>query len=615
MSNVTTASALAEQPLSEILSCLEDSFFHRKPARELRFYLDIRESLRQREIIEAEREDLVRVVIVIARSCFAGAVPREGLTALERIEATVVALADSDLKRQFYTVKGGLCLDLGDFASAFEANAISLEIARRIGNRQSEARAIVNLAALFVDFGRPWDTLKLGERVLAMHREELLDPVTVAAVLNNMCEACLTTHQAERGIELGNHVLLVCPVAEAPQRAQLCTAHITLARLHLLRGRLSAAERELMAARDCDAGIGFSRTKLRLQITAALIDHEKGRLRQAVQSLKEALVLAGTDSSLTKEALSALVTIYEKEGHPNSALKYLQRLSALTEPVNLDQVRDRLSTLGLVDRYDGEMAPLDAESFNNDFRMRTASLRRSLIDSQVEVLERLAVAAEMRDDVTGMHCYRVGKWAQMIALEMGLPAMEADSIEIAARLHDIGKIGVPDHILMKPGKLDAAETEVIRRHAVMGARLLSRSKTPQIRIAEKVAMTHHERWDGQGYPQGLSGENIPLAGRITAVADVFDALAHERPYKHAWTEEDALRMIQSLSGCAFDPAVVSAFLSVAERLSIDGSGLDEAIESRLKRTRIMRIRDFVMSDMNEKEFAENEPAREFAPAA
>ncbi len=611
MNDATSASALAEQPLSQVLACLEESFFHSKPARELRFFLDMRESLRLREIADHEREDLVRIVIVIARSCFAGAVPREGLATIQGIEAMVATLPDSDMKRQFYTVKGGLCLDLGEFACAFEANATSLEIARRMGNRQSEARAFVNLAALFVDFGRPWDTLKLGERVLAMHREEALDPITVAAVLNNMSEACLITHQAERGIDLGNQVLLVCPVAEAPQRAQLCTAHITLARLHLLRGRLSAAERELAAARDSDAGIGFSRTKLRLQITAALIDHEKGRLRQAVQSLKEALVLAGTDTSLAKEALSALVTIYEKEGHPNSALKYLQRLTALTEPVNLDQVRERLASLGLGERSASDAGPLDAESFNNDFRLRTASLRKSLTDSQVEVLERLAVAAEMRDDVTGMHCYRVGKWAQLIALEMGLPAMEADSIEIAARLHDIGKIGVPDHILMKPGKLDAVETEVIRRHAVMGARLLSRSKTPQIRVAEKVAMTHHERWDGKGYPQGLVGEAIPMAGRITAVADVFDALAHERPYKLAWTEDDALRMIQSLSGSAFDPAVVSAFLSVAERLCVDGGSLDQAIESRLKRTRIMRIRDFVMS---EREQGEGESQRELAAA-
>ncbi len=250
------------------------------------------------------------------------------------------------------------------------------------------------------------------------------------------------------------------------------------------------------------------------------------------------------------------------------------------------------------------MVPVGDNFFDDsDIRFRTASLRRNLIDSQVEVLERLAVAAELRDDITGMHCYRVGKWANLIALEMGLPVMEADAFEIAARLHDIGKIAVPDHILTKPGKLTAAEFEVIRRHAVMGARLLSRSKTAQIRLAEKVALSHHERWDGTGYPQGLAGEKIPLAGRITAVADVYDALAHERPYKHAWTETDALAMVKSLSGTAFDPAVVTAFLSVAESLRALGQTLDAAIEGRLKRSRIMRIREFVMADAEREEAA------------
>jgi len=549
-----------------------------------------------------EKEDLVRALMVVARSCFAAAAPREGLLAMERAEEISFDLADSDLKRQLYTIKGALCIDLGDFANSFEAQARALELSRKLQNRESEARTIVNLAALFVDFGAHWDTLKLGERVLAMNREQPLQRVTLAAALNNMAEACLATHQAERGIELGNQALLACPSDEAPQRAQLCTAHVLLSRLHLLRGRVSAAERELMVARQLDASTGFSRAKLRLQIAAALIDHEQGRLRQAVQALKGSLVLAGADNSLAKEALSALVTIYEKEGNPNLALKYLQRLSAISDRVNLDLARDRLAELGLSDRESKESALIAAEGLNhNDFRLRTASLRKSLIDSQVEVLERLAVAAEMRDDVTGMHCYRVGKWANLISLEMGLPAMEADSIEIAARLHDIGKIGVPDHILMKPGKLTPAEFEVIRRHAVMGARLLSRSKTPQIRIAEKVAMSHHERWDGAGYPQGLAGEAIPLAGRITAVADVFDALAHERPYKAAWTEADSLRMIESLSGSAFDPAIVSAFLSVAQALSVNGKSLDDAIESRLKRSRIMRIRDFVMSDAEDNE--------------
>lgn len=596
MNGLLTPALLDEQALPQILSSLENSHFHQLPARDLNYFLDVRESLLRRHVADVECECLIRALIVIARACFADAAPRHGLIAMERAEAVAINLPDSDLKRQLCTVKGALLAELGDFSNAFEAHARALELARVLSNRESEARSIVNLAALFVDYGGYWDTLKLGEMVLSMHRERPLEPVTIAAALSNMTEACLATQQAERGIEFGNQVLLVGPADEAPQRAQLCTAHVLLARLHLLRGRVNAAERELLAARQQEQTAGSSRARLKVAIASALIDHENGKLRQAVQSLKESLMLAGGDSSLAKDAMSALITVYEKEGHPKLALKYLQRLAVMTERVNLDQARDRLAALGLADRDAMESAPTETSTFSHDFRLQTATLQKKLIDSQVEVLERLAVAAEMRDDVTGMHCYRVGKWANLIALEMGLPTMEADTIEIAARLHDIGKVGVPDYILLKPDKLTPAEFDLMKRHTILGARLLSRSKTPQIRMAEKVALSHHERWNGDGYPQGLTGEAIPLAGRITSVGDVFDALLHERPYKHAWPVDEAMRMIQSLSGSWFDPAIVSAFFAVVERLNNEDGDLDQSIETRLKRSRIMRIREYALGN-------------------
>jgi putative two-component system response regulator len=183
-----------------------------------------------------------------------------------------------------------------------------------------------------------------------------------------------------------------------------------------------------------------------------------------------------------------------------------------------------------------------------------------LEQARLEILERLALAAEYRDDATQEHAWRIGRTCFLLALGLGLPAVEVELIRRAAPLHDIGKIGIPDAILLKPGKLTDAEFEQVKTHTTIGAEILSGSSNSLLRMAERIALTHHERWDGHGYPSGLAGEHIPLPGRIVAVADVFDALTHERPYKHAWSIAEAVAEIFHQGGMHFDPAVVSAFV-------------------------------------------------------
>jgi putative two-component system response regulator len=186
---------------------------------------------------------------------------------------------------------------------------------------------------------------------------------------------------------------------------------------------------------------------------------------------------------------------------------------------------------------------------------------KAVAAAQVEILERLALAAEYRDDDTGEHTRRVGKTAAAIAATIGLAADEVELLRRAAPLHDVGKIAIPDAILRKPGRLTGEEFEEIKQHTVKGAAMLAGRGFPLLDLAERIALTHHERWDGHGYPHGLAGEAIPLAGRIVAVADVFDALTHERVYKEAWPVEQALEEIRTQAGRQFDPDVVEAFLS------------------------------------------------------
>ncbi len=190
-------------------------------------------------------------------------------------------------------------------------------------------------------------------------------------------------------------------------------------------------------------------------------------------------------------------------------------------------------------------------------RERTAELE----ETQIEILERLALAAEYRDDDTGEHTKRVGQMSAQIAQALGLPEPEVELIRRASPLHDVGKIAIPDSILLKPGKLTPGEFEIMKSHSTLGAKMLSGGRFPLLQRAEEIALTHHERWDGTGH-SGLKGESIPMAGRIVTVADVFDALTSARPYKEAWPRAEAIEEIQRQSGQQFDTKVVEAFLKV-----------------------------------------------------
>lgn len=213
-------------------------------------------------------------------------------------------------------------------------------------------------------------------------------------------------------------------------------------------------------------------------------------------------------------------------------------------------MRNLLHVKHLQDRLREHNAQLEDE---------VAERTRDLEQARAEMLERLALAAEYRDDDTQEHAWRIGRICALLALKLGLAVEEAQLIGRAAPLHDLGKIGIADAILLKPGTLTEQEFDVIKTHAAIGSQILAGSRSPLLRLAEQIARTHHERWDGRGYPAGLRGEEIPMTGRIVAVADVFDALTHARPYKRAWPVDVAVDEIVRQTGGRFDPRVVAAF--------------------------------------------------------
>jgi putative two-component system response regulator len=210
---------------------------------------------------------------------------------------------------------------------------------------------------------------------------------------------------------------------------------------------------------------------------------------------------------------------------------------------------------------------------------------RELQNTRLQIIQRLGKAAEFRDNETGFHVSRMSRYSSLIALAAGLPAAQADLLLLAAPMHDIGKIGTPDYVLLKPGKLDPAEWAIMQQHAAIGAEILGNHDDPLLAMARAIAASHHEKWDGSGYPLGLKGNAIPLAARIVAIADVFDALTSVRPYKAAWPVERARQTIVDDAGKHFDPALIDAFvIALPEILKVKDIFVEQSVEIPHRRT-------------------------------
>ena len=231
----------------------------------------------------------------------------------------------------------------------------------------------------------------------------------------------------------------------------------------------------------------------------------------------------------------------------------------LTKPIDTTEVRLRIRNM-LTTRFLHQELRVHSEQLEDQVHHRT----RELEEAQMEILQRLALAAEYRDDATGEHTWRVGQVAAMMAQNLGWLPDQVELIRRAAPLHDVGKIGIPDRILMKNDEFSPKDYEEMKIHVTIGSKILSGSRSRLLQFAEVIALTHHERWDGTGYMK-LKGDKIPPAGRIVTIADVFDALTHARPYKEPWPIERARAEIAGQAGKQFDPQVVEIFLKLIDR--------------------------------------------------
>ncbi|MBF0179185.1 MAG: two-component system response regulator [Magnetococcales bacterium] len=270
--------------------------------------------------------------------------------------------------------------------------------------------------------------------------------------------------------------------------------------------------------------------------------YEVCRLLKAQERTRDIPILFVTARSETED---------EIKGFELGAADYL--VKPVSPPIVLARVRTHLTMLA------------HRRNLEDLVKVRTAELmirNLELEETRQEVIRQLGRAAEYRDNETGLHVVRMSRYVYLLALRAGLGESEAEQLMIAAPMHDVGKIGIPDHILLKPGKLTDEEFAVIRTHCRIGFEIIGDQRSELLNLGALIALTHHEKWNGCGYPRGLAGEEIPLVGCLSAIGDVFDALTSVRPYKKAWSVDDAMGLIVQEAGEHFDPRLVPLFVGL-----------------------------------------------------
>ena len=492
--------------------------------------------------------------------------PTEARERLERVLSLRLALNDLPGQAIALVNLGNVLNDSGDYGKSLEQLIQAYQIIQHLNDPDLESKCLINIGETHLFMGQPAQSIDFFEQAAQLSASQQHSFNHILS-LSKLAEA----HNALQRYQQAKQLLDTClqQARQANQRyletnilALLGETHLALSEINEAQDYYGLALVQARATNDSeshfDALIGLGQTSLVLNQTIQAIEYFQQALEQAKRTEQK------RDASSAHQHLS---NAFESAGKSAEALKHFKTHHQLErEILNEDTARKTKNmTVQLnleLSRHEAETYRLRTQVFEEANAMleeKVLERTRELEEARIEVVMRLAVAAEYRDDHTGQHTSRVGRTSALIARVLGLPEDEVETLRMAARLHDIGKIGIPDLIMLKPAKLSSEEFERIKTHTTIGAQILSGGKTPLLQMAETIALTHHERWDGKGYPHGLAGEDIPLLGRIVSVADVFDALTSERPYKHAWSTTEAQAEIEAKSGTQFDPQVVAAF--------------------------------------------------------
>jgi putative two-component system response regulator len=535
-----------------------------------------------------QSEARAEAILDAARFFYVTGRPEIGLRVAESAKGYAIETAQLQATVSACILVGVCAADTGDLPRAMEAYADGLNIAQRSGDRVREAKLWQNTGVALSYGGLFREATACYHKVLSIVQADGLSQSLSYTAFGGIALCALNLEDPGLGIAAVTKGIAAAPAisdAHSVQNRVLMENYYTrlLIEINDFDGALSHAR----TAREYANKSKSPRSDIQASVAEGLAEAFSGNLDVGISRLTATLERAKTLNLASREVLVALVKALEYAGRHDEALKYLQ------EMLSAQRKTAEANVLHHVHQHLIQLHASDANSPLEDIRQvmrrmetrvevvegRVAKVelikqRQELFKARIEAMERLAVAAELRDDSTGEHSYRVGRMACLLAKEAGCDDETIFMIDIAARLHDIGKIGIPDGILLKPRGLKPAERLVMEMHAEIGADVLAKSEIPHIKMAEEIARHHHERWDGKGYPAKIGCREIPFAARITALADVYDALTHERVYKKAWMVELTLSEIVDSRGTHFDPELTDLFVALVSRLHREHRDLD-----------------------------------------
>ena len=485
---------------------------------------------------------------------------------------------DVVLMRRSHTACGLLLADTADIAGAITHHTHALRLAAQADDAVEMSRVWNNIGGAFCIAGSFALAVACFRRVLALLHSESAPVYTRYTAFTNLAHCLYHLDELQEGMHFANRALKELTPSFLQQDPHVALLlHRNCVKLYLSAGRHQEAKTHVeeavrMAERAATPRASIAASTTQAAYEMACGDHDLGLTR-----LDQALVMSRAVPATLRDTLMAVIRAEEKAGFPAHALVRLRELSDHIYRTAIGQIRRHVEL--------AEIMPALTSRTDHAIEQTKARLTSRLAPpnepAEWKTLQRLAVGAAFRIDSTGWHGIRVGVLTQALALEYGLSPIQALEFGLAAQLHDIGMASVPERVLMQPGALNEVERTLVRKHTAAGAEILAGDQHPRMVIAGDIVKYHHARWDGEGYPPKVAGKSIPLAARMCAVADVYDTMVTDRPYRKACSMDKALEELRSVAGTQLDPDLVRCFEVVIRRESAN-EGIDPSIDDGLE---------------------------------